>query len=165
MRKIGFDGFGYGGWPINQEGKFDLETAKVIAAETPENYLLYGLGVGKPEDIVACYRLGFRIFDCVLPTRDARHRRLYVFDAESKEKIDVNRPDFYRYYVPDKKENELSEEPVSRACDCLLCRHYSRAYLYHLFKIGDLGAFRLASIHNLRFYSLLMEKLREQVGI
>lgn len=162
LAKIGFDGFGYGGWPIDEGGKFDMETAETIAKYTPPGYFLYGLGVGKPDEIVGCAKLGYNIFDCVLPTRDARHGRLYVYNFDSIDKIDINKANFYSFYTPDKEKYFSDTTPVSLACDCLLCRKYSRSYLAHLFRIGDFTAGRLATIHNLRFYSILMEKLRGQ---
>ena len=158
--KIGFDGYGYGGWPIADNGDFDYLSAKTIAKHVPKNSFLYGLGVGKPQEIVKLVGLGYNIFDCVLPTRDARHGRLYVFKANSMKQIDVHKKDFYEYYVPAKGKHITDNFPISKACDCLLCKNYSRAYLNHLFKIKDLSALRLATIHNLRFYSILMEKLR-----
>lgn len=161
--KIGFDGFGYGGWPITEEGDFDIETAKTIAENTPEDYFLYGLGVGKPDEVVACARLGYNIFDCVLPTRDARHGRLYVYNAQSIKDIDIEKPNFYSFYTPGKEKYFSDKTPVSTACDCLLCTKYSKAYLAHLFRIKDFTAGRLATIHNLRFYSILMEKIRTGV--
>ncbi len=157
--KIGFDGFGYGGDGKKDQHTLDYGVAKVIAENTPKDYLLYGLGVGKPQDVVTMARLGFDIFDCVLPTRDARHRRLYVYDAKSIEKIDISKKKFYSFVTPDKKVFLDDNSPVSTACDCLTCKNYSRAYLAHLFRIGDFTAGRLATIHNLRFYSILMEKL------
>lgn len=157
--KIGFDGLGYGGWPIDENGVFDYESAKTIAQNSPENYFLYGLGVGKPEEIVALNKMGFNIFDCVLPTRDARHKRLYVFNATSLEEVDVYKDNFYSFYTPDKERYFKDTSPVSYACDCILCKKYTRAYLAHLFRIGDFTAGRLATIHNLRFYSILIEKL------
>jgi queuine tRNA-ribosyltransferase len=138
-----------------------MDSAKTIADNTPEDYFLYGLGVGKPNDITACARLGFNIFDCVLPTRDARHGRLYVFNAASIEEVDIEKPNFYSFYDPEKQNNLSDNSPVSTACDCHLCLKYSRAYLAHLFRIGDFTAGRLATIHNLRFYGIIMEKLRE----
>ncbi len=158
--KIGFDGLGYGGWPIDGEGFFDYNSAKIIAENTPKDYLLYGLGVGKPHEIVNCVNLGYHIFDCVLPTRDARHGRLYIYTADSIDDIDVNQEGFYRYFTPTKEINFKSLDRVSSACDCHLCTNYTRSYLSHLFKIKDTTALRLATIHNLRFYSILMEKLR-----
>ncbi|MEK7188504.1 MAG: tRNA guanosine(34) transglycosylase Tgt [Patescibacteria group bacterium] len=164
LSEIGFDGLGYGGSTLTELGKFDYEVAKVIAENSPKDYLLYGLGVGKPDDIVGCYKLGFQIFDCVLPTRDARHKRLYIYNSSSIDKIDVNSENFYSYYHPGKEKYKNDPKPISNACDCLLCQRYSRAYLYHLFKIKDISAFRLASIHNLRFYTILMEKLRKETS-
>lgn len=158
--KIGFDGLGYGGWPIKENGEFDYEVAKVIADNAPKNYMLYGLGVGKPHEIVKLTKMGFDIFDCVLPTRDARHKRLYVYSAKSIEEIDLTNPNFYSYLDPTKSIYLNDLKPVSTACDCLTCKKYTRSYLRHLFKIGDFTAGRLATIHNLRFYSILMEKLR-----
>ncbi|CAN5306059.1 tRNA guanosine(34) transglycosylase Tgt [soil metagenome] len=164
--KIGFDGLGYGGWPLRPaqgkpgEMEFDYESAKTIADNAPENYFLYGLGVGKPHEIVKLTKMGFNIFDCVLPTRDARHKRLYVYNADSMSDINVRVPDFYSYFVPDKQKYYHDTEPVSKACDCLLCTNYSRSYLAHLFRSNEMTAGRLATIHNLRFYSILMEKLR-----
>ncbi len=160
LAEIGFDGLGYGGWPITKEGNFNYDVARVIRENTPDDYLLFGLGVGKPEEIVGLVDSGWHIFDCVLPTRDARHRRLYVYKADSIDKIDVHEKEFYSYYTPDKQEFYHDQRPVSSACDCLLCTRYSRSYLSHLFRIGDMTAGRLATIHNLRFYSILMEKLR-----
>lgn len=161
--EIGFDGLGYGGWPVGELGDFNYETGKIMAENTPEDYLLFGLGIGKPHEIVTLFDLGFRIFDCVLPTRDARHKRLYVYNFETIDQIDVHQEKFYSYFVPDKERYYADDAPVSTACDCLLCTHYSRAYLAHLFRINDISAMRLATIHNLRFYSILTEKLRESL--
>lgn len=160
--RIGFDGLGYGGWPIDPEGNFNYDIAKTIAENAPESYLLYGLGIGKPEEIVGCFDLGYQIFDCVLPTRDARHKRLYVYTADSIDQINIRSEKFYSYYVPDKEKHFKDTSPISTACDCLLCTRYTRAYLAHLFRIQDSTALRLATIHNLRFYSILMEKLKAE---
>jgi len=159
--KIGFDGLGYGGWPINKDGSFDFASAQTIADNTPKNYFLYGLGVGKPDEIVTCAKMCFNIFDCVLPTRDARHARLYIYNADSIDQINVNSEKFYSFYTPDKEKYYYDQGPVSTACDCLLCQNYSRAYIAHLFRTKEITAMRLATIHNLRFYSLLMEKIRK----
>ncbi len=142
---IGFDGLGYGGWPIQSDGKFNYAVADVIRQHTPEDYLLYGLGIGKPAEITNLVKSGWHIFDCVLPTRDARHRRLYTSNG---------------FFTPDKECYYHDQRPVDPNCDCLLCTQYSRAYLAHLFRIKDMTAGRLATIHNLRFYSHLMETLR-----
>lgn len=162
--EIGFDGLGYGGWPMRTDGSFNFDVPRVMAENSPKKYMLYGLGVGKPDEVAKCSAMGFSIFDCVLPTRDARHGRLYVFTAESMDTIDVTKEKFFRYFEPDKERNVRDMSPVSTACDCLLCKNYTRSYLTHLFKIEDMTALRLATIHNLRFYSLLMEKIREQMN-
>jgi len=160
--KIGFDGLGYGGWPLDEKGNFDYLSAQTTAKNCPSDYFLYGLGIGKPDEIVNLVKLGFNIFDCVSPTRDARHKRLYVFEADSIETINLNQNKFYSYFVPNKEKHSRDTCPVSQACDCLLCQNYTRAYLAHLFRIEELTAKRLATIHNLRFYSILMEKLTKR---
>jgi len=161
--EIGFDGFGFGGWPLDIEGNFSYNIAQLIADHAPKDYLLYGLGIGKPHEVVSLSRMGYHIFDCVLPTRDARHKRLYVFNAKSKNSINIKNENFYSYFVPDKEAHRNSDIAVSSACDCLLCKNYSRAYLAHLFKMKETTALRLSTIHNLRFYSLLMEKIRQEL--
>lgn len=155
---IGFDGFGFGGWPLDSKGNFLIDileyTAKLMPDETPK----YAMGVGKPEEIVACYKVGYNLFDCVIPTREARHNRLYVFNEE----IDLDQSDFYRYhYIMDEK-HYRDTRPISENCDCYCCKNYSRAYLRHLYKIGDSLAYRLATIHNVRFYTMLLEMLQRK---
>jgi len=162
--EIGFDGLGYGGWPLNPDNSFDYQSAQIIKKYAKKNYLLYGLGIGKPNEITNLVKTGWHIFDCVLPTRDARHKRLYVYNAPSIDKINLDKKDFYSFYTPDKEKYYRDTRPVSTACDCLLCKNYTRSYLCHLFKIGDFTAGRLATIHNLRFYSILMEKLRKHLN-
>lgn len=159
LMEIGFPAFGYGGWPM-KDGVFDVESAKLMAETLPKDALLYGLGIGKPDDIVKCVNLGWQIFDCVLPTRDARHGRLYVYTVESMDKIDVRSPAFYEYYNPTHASHKEEMITVSTACDCELCTKLTRADLYKMWKAKDKAVLRLATIHNLRFYAILMEKLR-----
>lgn len=161
LLEIGFDGFGYGG-EEKVKGNINYDLAEYLRKLVPEKYLMYALGVGKPDNIVNMAKLGYSIFDCVLPTRDARHKRLYVYNAPSIDKINLDKKDFYSFYNPQKQRYMEDMSPVSKACDCLLCKNYSKAYLAHLFKIKDFSAFRLATIHNLRFYSLLMEKIKKE---
>lgn len=159
LLEIGFDGLGYGG-EEKVKGVVNYDLAEFIRRLVPDNYFLYALGVGKPEDIVELVKRGYNIFDCVLPTRDARHGRIYVYNAKTIDEIDLTKKDFYEFYSPRKAKNLHDFKPLSTACDCLTCTNYTRSYLTHLFKIGDSLAGRLATIHNLRFYSILMEKLR-----
>lgn len=166
LMEIGFDGYGYGGFPM-KDGKFDEKMAGLIAREVKGRTrgsaptLLYGLGIGKPDDIVKCVKLGWQIFDCVLPTRDARHGRLYVYTNESIQRIDVNKNGFYKYYNPRHASHLEEDMPVSRACDCELCTTISRKELARMWRAKDRRVLRLATIHNLRFYAILMEKLRQ----
>lgn len=164
LKEIGFDGYGYGGWPLDNENQLVTDilayTAELMPDETPK----YAMGLGKPEGIVACYKMGYNLFDCVIPTREARHNRLYVFNEEynSFDDVDLNSPNFYKYYYILDDKYRRDTEPISKLCDCHLCKNYSRAYLRHLYKTGDSLAYRLASIHNVRFYSKLMELIKEK---
>ena len=142
-----------------RDGKFDIATAKLMADNLPKDSVLYGLGIGKPDDIVKCVELGYQIFDCVLPTRDARHGRLYVYKAKEIEKIDVYQDSFYEYYNPRQAQHLEENAPVSTACDCELCMTVTRAELAKRWRERDERVLRLATIHNLRFYAILMEKL------
>jgi queuine tRNA-ribosyltransferase len=156
---LGFDGFGFGGWPLTPEGELAGEILAFTAGLIPEHLPRFALGVGMPEHIVRCYGMGWRLFDCVLPTRDARHGRLYAWNAERAGEVDVRAPDFYHFvYVRDEK-HKRQGGPVSAACDCLCCRDYSLAYLHHLFDVGDPLGLRLATMHNLRFYTQLLERV------
>lgn len=157
--KIGFDGLGFGGWPLKADNTFDYDSAKTIVDNSPKDYLLYGLGVGKPDEIVNLTKMGFSIFDCVLPTRDARHGRAYVYNTRSIKDINLE-SDFYSFLDLGKGKMKNDDNPISYACDCLTCKKYTRSYINHLFKIKDFTAGRLLTIHNLRFYSILVEKLR-----
>lgn len=160
LSEIGFDGYGYGGFPM-KDGKFDIETAKLLAENLPKDALLYGLGIGKPDDIVKCVNLGWQIFDCVLPTRDARHGRLYVYIDESIHRINVQKDGFYEYYNPRQIKHLEEHIPISTACDCELCTTLTRAEFAQMWRERDERVLRLATIHNLRFYAILMEKLRQ----
>jgi len=153
---IGFDGFGFGGWPIDSMGYLVTDILEYTAELMPAGSIKYAMGLGKPEEIVSLCRLGYNLFDCVIPTREARHHRLYVFTDD-----DISNNPFYEYiYILDDK-YRLDEKPISENCDCYTCKNYSKAFIRHLFKAGDTLAYRLATIHNLRFYSMLMEKLRD----
>ncbi|MBI4978953.1 MAG: tRNA guanosine(34) transglycosylase Tgt [Spirochaetes bacterium] len=158
--EIGFDGFGFGGWPLS-EGKLCDDMLAYTASLMPDALPKYLLGVGKPEEIVRCTDMGYDLFDCIIPTREARGGKLYAFDASTIDDIVLSpKADFYDsvYIIDDKYARD--HRPVSDVCDCPVCKRYSRSYLRHLFKLGDASAHRLATIHNLRFYSMLMEKLR-----
>jgi queuine tRNA-ribosyltransferase len=159
LLELGFDGFGFGGWPLTPAGDLAAEILAYTAQLIPDHLPRFALGVGKPEHIVRCYQMGWRIFDCVLPTRDARHGRLYVFDAPDLSQLDILAPSFYHFlYVRDGK-HKRAAGPISAACDCPCCRDYSLGYLHHLFDVGDPLGQRMATLHNLRFYTQLLERI------
>ncbi len=154
--EIGFDGFGFGGWPLDDQNNLIDDILAYTASLMPDHLIKYAMGLGRPEEIVRCARMGYDLFDCVIPTREARHHRLYTFT-----KRDVDEPGFYKFlYIMD-DDYAADGAPVSEDCDCHCCRHHSRAYLRHLFRMDDAQAYRLATIHNLRFFSMLMERIRE----
>ena len=161
LTKIGFDGFGLGGWLIDKNGEMDLEMIKFITGLMPEESIKFGLGVGDPWSIVECFKMGYHIFDCVLPTRDARHGRLYVFSEDPGKADILNKKEIHQYLYIDRGKHASENKPISEFCDCPTCQNYSRAYLYHLFKINESLAWRLATIHNLRTYTKLIELLRK----
>lgn len=161
LLEIGFDGYGFGGWPLDSEGNYNLDILHYTANLTPNNFPRFGLGIGNPQAIIDCFKLGYTMFDCVLPTRDARHQRLYVF-SHNPNKVNLLEGHGHVKYLHIIREKYVRDSrPISEWCDCSTCQNYSRAYLRHLFEIEDSLAGRLATIHNLRTYTLLIEKLRQ----
>jgi queuine tRNA-ribosyltransferase len=158
LLEIGFDGYGYGGWPLDNQGKLLSDIITYTRELVPSQFPMHALGVGHPANVVECARIGYDIFDSAMPTRDARHARLYAFTQDTL--TEANGKWFNYVYVNDDKYIK-SDVPVSSVCDCLCCAHYSRGYLRHLFKINDTLFFRLATIHNLRFMTMLTQRLRE----
>ncbi len=158
--KLNFDAYGYGGYVVNAEGKMDLKLSKYIADLIPNDKIKFALGVGRPDDISALYQMGWDIFDCTLPTRDARHRRLYIFKQDPKKINFKKSSNFYEYIYIDKAKYESDKIPISKYCDCEMCKYFSKAYLRHLFKLGDVSAYRLATIHNMRFYTMLTDLIK-----
>lgn len=162
LMQIEFDGYGLGGWPFQPNGEFDYEMSQINADLTPDDKLRFALGIGKPENIVRLHQMGYDLFDCVLPTRDARHKRLYVF-TQDPALIDFNqKKKWYEYLYLDRGSLKQDQQSLSQFCDCPTCLSHSRAYLHHLFKIKDSTAHRLATLHNLRFYARLMEILQKK---
>lgn len=157
---IGFDGYCFGGWPLAENKELNIDIVSYTASLTPSTLPKYGLGIGNPTALVQSYLAGYDIFDCVLPTRDARHGRLYVFNEEFNNLSPENLPKFWSFFYPDKESHRRDSRPTSEHCDCYTCKNYSRSYLNHLYILEDPLAFRLGTIHNLRFYTQLIEKIR-----
>ncbi|HEY7294676.1 MAG TPA: tRNA guanosine(34) transglycosylase Tgt, partial [Dehalococcoidia bacterium] len=160
LAAIGFDGFGYGGWPVDADGNLLADVLGLVAESLPAGLPLHALGVGRPDHVVRAAALGYTIFDCSLPTRDARHHRLYAFRPHSERgPFRPGEPFYEAVHILDQRHaNDFG--PIDPTCDAPCCTRYSRAYLRHLFKVEDVTAERLASIHNLRFYVRLLEGLR-----
>jgi queuine tRNA-ribosyltransferase len=155
LLEIGFDGYGYGGWPLDGDGNLLEGMVGYVRELIPADYPLHALGVGHPENVAACHRLGYQMFDSALPTRDARRGRLYTFTGEHG----LGGAWFKFVYIQD-AEHIRADLPVSAYCDCSTCQRYSRGYLHHLFKINDHLFFQLATVHNLRFMRQLECRMR-----
>jgi queuine tRNA-ribosyltransferase len=164
LLEIGFDGYAYGGWPI-QDGEM-VDAVGWVAQWTPNDKPRFALGIGKPNNVARAVKLGYDLFDCVLPTRDARHKRLYVApSAAGSVAAAGEEAGAYATLNLDNERHRGDPQPPDPTCDCLCCRRYSRGYLRHLFQVGDVSALRLATIHNLRFYARLMEALQAQKAL
>ena len=161
LAEIGFDGYGFGGWPLAADGTLLAEPLRWVAETLPPDAPKHALGIGRPDHVVAAHALGYSIFDCALPTRDARHGRLYAFKPGWASRRPAPGDDFYRAVRIHDARYRIDHAPVEEGCDCPVCERHTAAYLHHLFKVGDLSAERLATLHNLRFYVRLFELLRQ----
>ena len=158
---IGFDGFGYGGWPLDGERRLLTEIIGYTRELIPVDVPMHALGVGHPLHIATCWGLGYGIFDSALPTRDARHGRLYTLRLPQavRRGVGLGSGWFDALYIADAKHIK-GTDPVDPACDCLCCANYSRGYLHHLFKTNESLYHRLATLHNLRAMVRLTDALR-----
>ncbi|MBI2357137.1 tRNA guanosine(34) transglycosylase Tgt [Candidatus Dojkabacteria bacterium] len=151
LSKMGFDGYNFGGYVIDDNGKLVIEEMKVVLENTPKDKFKYAMGVGKPQDIVDSAEIGYTVFDTVLVTRNARHGTLYSFDEAD--------------YILRLKNSQYSKDikPIDSTCDCEACLNHTRAYIHHMIRVGEATGMILATIHNLRFYQRLVEKLQSEV--
>jgi queuine tRNA-ribosyltransferase len=159
LLEIGFDGFGYGGWPLDSAGNLLSDIVSYTRELVPRKIPMHALGIGHPQNVVACVGMGYEIFDCAMPTRDARHGRLYAFNDDPTQ-LSFDDKWFSYVYVADDKFLKTNQ-PVSEFCDCPACQRYSRGYLHHLYHIKDAAFLRLATLHNLRFMAQLVERLAQ----
>ncbi|MDO6524475.1 tRNA guanosine(34) transglycosylase Tgt [Motilimonas sp. 1_MG-2023] len=148
LTNIGFDGYAIGGLAVGEPKEDMHRILEHIAPKIPADKPRYLMGVGKPEDLVEGVRRGVDMFDCVMPTRNARNGHLFTSEGVVKIRNAKHREDI----------NTLDKE-----CDCYTCKNYSRAYLYHLDKCNEILGARLNTIHNLRYYQRLMEGLRNAI--
>lgn len=156
---LDFAGYAHGGLSVGEERAETYELVSMVNEILPKKKIRYFMGAGQPEEIVEYVRRGVDCFDCVLPSRNARHGTLYVFAHND---LAVN--GFYKIYHATNQSHRLEFSPVDPTCDCLLCARYSRAYLRHLFSVEEPLAMRLATLHNLRFYLRLMDKIRAAIA-
>ncbi len=163
LLEIGFDGFGYGGWPLDAHNNLLTEMIALTRELVPDEFPMHALGIGHPLNLKKTYQLGYDIFDCALPTRDARHGRLMRYTRPLDQPLGTGEDWLEYVYIQDKKYIKDSR-PVSEFCDCPTCEHYSLGYLHHLFKTGDWLYHRLATLHNLRFMTQLTGRLRGRHG-
>jgi len=159
--EIGFDGYGFGGRHVDMDGNFLEDIVRHTASVIPEESVRFALGIGTPEDIVRCHALGWDMFDCVIPTREGRHGRLFLGKKElATDNVQLTTGNFYETINIHNERFTTDFTPVDADCDCPLCANHTRSYLHHLFRVNDPLGGRLASTHNLRFYARLMERLR-----
>jgi queuine tRNA-ribosyltransferase len=145
---IGFDGYALGGLSVGEQKSEREAVLEAILPAMPDSAPRYLMGVGTPEDIVEAVSRGIDMFDCVLPTRNARNGHLYTRDGVVRIRNSANRSD---------------TRPLDDSCHCYTCRNYSRAYLHHLDKCNEILGARLNTVHNLTFYQGLMTDLRAAI--
>jgi queuine tRNA-ribosyltransferase len=149
IKELDFEGWAIGGLSVGEPPPLMYEVLDTTVPLLPKDKVRYLMGVGTPEDLVEAVYRGVDIFDCVMPTRNARNGTLFT----SQGKVHIKNARFLR-----------DSEPLDSACYCYTCRKYSRAYLRHLFVSGEILAARLNTIHNLHFYLKLMEGIREAIA-
>ena len=150
LTEIGFDGYNFGGYVLDDDGKLVLNEMAAVVENTPKDKFKYAMGVGKPEDIRQAAKIGYTVFDTVLVTRNARHGTLYSKDIDD-EILRINNAEYA---------TDIS--PIDSTCDCETCRNYSRAYVHQMLKVGEATGMTLATIHNLRYYQRLIEELNSK---
>ena len=148
MTEIGFDGYALGGLSVGESKEEMYYVLDHVAHEMPAATPRYLMGVGEPEDLLAGIEAGIDMFDCVMPTRNARNGNLFTSEGKVTIKQAKYRED---------------ERPLDPNCNCNTCQHYSRAYLRHLYQCNEILAMRLNTLHNLHFYLQLMRDSRDAI--
>ncbi len=148
LTEIGFDGYAIGGLSVGEPKEEMLKILDHVPTKLPQDKPRYLMGVGKPEDIVEAVRRGVDMFDCVMPTRNARNGHYFVTDGVVRIRNSQYKTD---------------QSPIDPHCDCYACQNFSRAYLHHLDKCGEMLGAMLGTLHNLRYYQRLMAGLRTAI--
>ncbi len=149
LADIGFDGFAIGGLSVGEPKDEMTRILAHTAPRLPQDKPRYLMGVGTPEDLVAAVQAGIDMFDCVMPTRNARNGHLFTRFGDIKIKNAQYKND---------------PRPLDESCECYTCRNFSRAYLHHLHRIGEILGAQLNTLHNLHYYQTLMRELREAIA-
>ena len=148
LLEIGFDGYAIGGLSVGEPSEERWRVLDFLSSRLPDEKPRYLMGVGTPEDIVQAVGLGVDMFDCVMPTRNARNGHLFTHEGVVRIRNAVHAED---------------TGPLDPLCDCYTCRNYSRSYLRHLFRCNEILGARLNTIHNLHYYQTLMRNMRRAI--
>ena len=147
IAELDLPGYAIGGLAVGETTQQMYDTIEIVEEHMPEDKPRYLMGVGTPQNIIEGVARGIDFFDCVMPARNGRHGKLYTWSGEGSINI------LNEQYKED-------SNPIDNECDCPVCKTYSRAYIRHLFKAGEMLGMRLAVMHNLYYYNVLMEKIR-----
>ncbi len=148
IRELNLDGYAIGGLAVGEPAEVMYHIIERVQEYMPQDKPRYLMGVGTPENILEAVYRGVDMFDCVMPSRNARHAHLFTWQGI--------RNIFNAKYT-------LDTSPIDEECDCPVCQHFDRAYLRHLFKSGEMLGMRLAVMHNIYFYNNLMERIRKEL--
>ena len=148
IAELDLDGYAIGGLAVGEPTEVMYEIIEAVEPFAPKSKIRYLMGVGTPVNILEAVYRGVDLFDCVMPSRNARHGQLFTWDG-------VRNLNNAKY--------ELDDSPIDPRCDCPTCRNFSRAYIRHLLKSGEMLGMRLAVMHNLYFYNNLMEIIRSEL--
>lgn len=146
IRDLDLDGYAIGGLAVGETAQEMYETIEIVEPHMPVDKVRYLMGVGTPVNILEAVARGVDLFDCVMPARNARHGKLFTWSGA----VNILNAKY-----------ELDDSPLDTECDCPTCKNFSKAYLRHLFKSGEMLGMRLAVMHNLYFYNTLMERIRD----
>ncbi len=149
IAELDLDGYAIGGLAVGEPKEDMYRIISAVEPHMPKDKIRYLMGVGTPGNILEAVRRGVDLFDCVMPSRNARHGHLFTWHGI----INLNNAKY-----------ERDNSPIDEECDCPVCRNHSKGYLRHLFKAKEVLALRLAVIHNLYFYNKLMERIREHLA-
>ena len=145
IRELDLDGYAIGGLAVGEPKEEMYRVISLVEEYMPKDKIRYLMGVGTPGNILEAVYRGVDLFDCVMPSRNARHGHLFTWNGI----VNIKNAKY-----------ELDESPLDETCGCECCRNFSKAYLRHLFKADEMLGMRLAVTHNLYFYNTLMEKIR-----